>query len=529
MKFTAPAKARRRSLLTLSVLAFVTALVLIPTYFRSAATTRSTGEGLFSRTVSQRDDFPNYDIRTDKNAADRVQSFRSSASRNAAEVADIRDGFAAGERSLAERVSGLKVEYNTDIRVPEVIAPGASLGKAVLTRATSAKRSDVLKNFLAENNELVGMRGTQISDLKVFADYTNPDGNLSFVELNQEINGVPVFRGEVKAAFTKDGEMGRVINNLAPGLDYGSLSTDFGDPAAAVGYAAANINHDLKQEDTVKNAAASSDLKVVFGTGDWATTAEKIYFPTEPGVAVPAWRVLIWQPVNAFYVIVEANSGTMLWRKNLTEDQSQTATYQVYANPNAMINVADSAAPLSPYVSTGTSPGDGAQGGLLARTNVSRIGNEAPYAFNNNGWLTDGANTTDGNAVESGLDRDGSNGVDPGSQATGSPARTFTSLWNPPPGNPAPGDAPTVPEAQRGAVIQQFYIMNWYHDELYRLGFTELARNYQQDNFGRGAVGGDRVSAEGQDSSGTNNANFSSGADGTRGAHLTPPWRRAFR
>ena len=318
--------------------------------------------------------------------------------------------------------------------------------------------------------------------------------------------------------------MGRVINNLAPGLDYGSLSTDFGDPAAAVGYAAANINHDLKQEDTVKNAAASSDLKVVFGTGDWATTAEKIYFPTEPGVAVPAWRVLIWQPVNAFYVIVEANSGTMLWRKNLTEDQSQTATYQVYANPNAMINVADSAAPLSPYVSTGTSPGDGAQGGLLARTNVSRIGNEAPYAFNNNGWLTDGANTTDGNAVESGLDRDGSNGVDPGSQATGSPARTFTSLWNPPPGNPAPGDAPTVPEAQRGAVIQQFYIMNWYHDELYRLGFTELARNYQQDNFGRGAVGGDRVSAEGQDSSGTNNANFSSGADGTRGRMQMYTW-----
>ena len=59
--------------------------------------------------------------------------------------------------------------------------------------------------------------------------------------------------------------------------------------------------------------------------------------------------------------------------------------------------------------------------------------------------------------------------------------------------------------------------MNWYHDELYRLGFTEPARNFQNDNFGRGGLAADRVSAEGQDSSGTNNANFSAGADGTRG------------
>jgi hypothetical protein len=156
-------------------------------------------------------------------------------------------------------------------------------------------------------------------------------------------------------------------------------------------------------------------------------------------------------------------------------------------------------------------------GALLTRTSVTRIGNEVPYTFNNLGWLTDGANTTDGNALESGIDRDGVNGVDPGSPATGTPNRTFTSLWNPPPGNPGPGDAPLTVEAQRGAVIQQFHIMNWYHDELYRLGFTEPARNFQNDNFGRGGLQADRVSAEGQDSSGTNNANFSAGADGVRG------------
>jgi hypothetical protein len=515
MNSSAPVRARLRPLLTLFVLAFITAIVLVPTKFRTAAT--AAGEGLIPRTKSHRDDLPNYDIRTDKSASGQLSEYRSAQNRNATDIADMRATFVQGEKALAAKVPSLKIEYNTDIRIPEVIAPDVSQGRAFLTGRSGEKRSDILKNFLTENSELVGMRDSQISSLKVFSDYTNPDGNLSFVELNQEINGIPVFRGEVKAAFTKNGEMGRVINNLAPGLEYASLSTDFGDPSNAVRSAAANIMHELRGDETAKNNTASTDLKVVFGNGDWATTAEKMYFPTEPGVAVPAWRVLIWQPVNAFYVIVDANTGTVLWRKNLTEDQTQAATYQVYVNPNAMINVADSPAPLSPYISPNSAPGDGALGALMSRTNVTRIGNEAPYTFNNLGWITDGANTTDGNAVESGLDRVAPNGIDAGTQAAGNPVRSFSSLWNPPPGNPAPGDAPLTAEAQRGAVIQQFWIMNWYHDELYRLGFTEAARNYQNDNFGRGGLENDRVSAEGQDVSGTNNANFSSGADGVRG------------
>jgi hypothetical protein len=52
---------------------------------------------------------------------------------------------------------------------------------------------------------------------------------------------------------------------------------------------------------------------------------------------------------------------------------------------------------------------------------------------------------------------------------------------------------------------------------MYLLGFTEAARNFQHDNFGCGGAGGDRVSAEGQDTSGFNNANFFTPADGARG------------
>ena len=101
--------------------------------------------------------------------------------------------------------------------------------------------------------------------------------------------GIPVFRGEVKAGFTRNGEMIRVINNFAPGLDYSSLSTEFGDQVRALKIAAGNINFQLKDTDTVPNAAVSTDQKIRFGAGgDFDHTAERMYFPTEPGVAVAA-------------------------------------------------------------------------------------------------------------------------------------------------------------------------------------------------------------------------------------------------
>ncbi len=512
MKNTVSRLSTRGLILVLTAVFFAIAVIVLPIQQGTKADSDTKAKGLFSRTESEDPTIENYDIRSDKSAVDKIESFRSSANLSAPDVANIRDSFVAGENALKSSVPTLKIEYNKDIRIPEVIAPDVKQGSHYLTTPSGAKHSDILRNFARQNELLVGVDAGQIDALKVTADYTNPAGNMSFASLEQDINGIPVFRGEIKAGFTRSGEIIRVINNLAPGLDYSSLSTDFGDPANAVAAAASNINYKLTNADTTRNNAASTDLKVVFGEGDWATTAEKMYFPTEPGVARTAWRVLIWEPVNAYYVIVDAQTGTMLWRKNISEDQTQSATYNVYANPLSIINTADSPAPLTPGP---INPGLGTQGTLLARTDVTLIGNEGTLSFNNNGWITDGANITDGNNLEAGIDRDGINGVD--ATQAGTPNRVFTSTWNPPPGNPGPGDTPLTAQAQRGAVIQMFYIMNRYHDALYQLGFNEQARNFQTDNFGRGGAGNDRVSAEGQDSSGTNNANFSTPADGGRG------------
>ncbi|HLM02116.1 MAG TPA: M36 family metallopeptidase, partial [Pyrinomonadaceae bacterium] len=462
----------------LFVLGLVAALLILPYQFRSeagSAQKKNSQSGLIERTGSHEDGLENYDIRADKSAFEKIAGFRRSLARGAADVADIRDEFVKGEAALKQRVPTLKVEYNSDIRTPEVVAPDVKQGRNFLTGASAVKRSEILRNFAKENNSLIGASDAQIDTLKVTADYTNPDGNLSFAHLEQFIEGVPVFRGEIKAGFTRRGEMIRVINNLAPGLDYNRLSNDFGDPLNAVRKAASYIDVDADSLNLARSDAASDNLKVTFGTGDSATTAEKMYFPTEPGVAVPAWRVLIWLPVNAYYVIVDAETGAMLWRKNITEDQTQAATYSVYANPNAMINVADSPFALTP----GPTAPNGTQGAAIPRTSVTRIGNEAPYTFNNNGWINDGGDRTDGNAIQSGLDRDGVDGVDANSEAVNA-SRNFTYTYTPFNPNTNTGEAPVaVPQTypgsqfQQGGITQMFYIANWYHDELYRLGFTE--------------------------------------------------------
>ena len=61
-----------------------------------------------------------------------------------------------------------------------------------------------------------------------------------------------------------------------------------------------------------------------------------------------------------------------------------------------------------------------------------------------------------------------------------------------------------------------FYYNNILHDYMYSLGFTEATFNFQQDNFGRGGAGRDGVVAQVQDGSGTDNANMSPSAEGSK-------------
>ena len=143
-----------------------------------------------------------------------------------------------------------------------------------------------------------------------------------------------------------------------------------------------------------------------------------------------------------------------------------------------------------------------------------------------------GGDTTSGNNTNTYQDAAGDNTADAGDQPHEADTH-FTYAWTDPWGASPDGAEADLPlsGAERDAVVTQlFYYTNWYHDYTYGLGFTETARNFQNDNGVIGGTGGDAVEAESDanftgeqcDSGGTavkclNNANFNAnGPDGTK-------------
>ncbi len=392
---------------------------------------------------------------------------------------------------------GVRLEVNPRLGTPEIFT--ASAGSNLFGGNSSSSRPAKLRTFLKQRKSLIGVDADAIDGLAVTADYTNPDGALSFVHLDQSFNSIAVFQGEAKGIFSRDGELVRVINGLTPGIDPANVSTDFGSKDTAI-------------------SRAATELGV--GSVTEGFEAVKFYFPLASGEVRPAWRVMLSAANESFYLLIDAETGELLWRKRLTEYQSQPATYNVYGSQTGFMRAADSPTPGTPGCSN---PSTCVEPPIINRQTFSLIGNEAPYSFNNLGWIPDGEERTIGNNVEAGIDRVAPQGIDPDGWAFGGPGRNFVFNYNPSPGDPAPGEAPlpttqSYPPSpfQQGAITSAFYAANRWHDEAYLLGFNEASRNYQTDNFGRGGVGGDSVSLELQDGSGTNGANFTTPADGGR-------------
>jgi uncharacterized repeat protein (TIGR01451 family) len=428
---------------------------------------------------------------------------------------------------LEQSVPDLDITINEDLTAPEIVGVKHGRKGKFLTQPSGESRERIVRGFLARNASVYGLTARQVAHLKKPAEYTNPEGNLSWVELRQEIKGLPVFQGELRAMLTQDGELARTVGRLVPDLDDEEV-IDNGDvevPATAISAAQAvalgaeSVGVALNPADLVLKESSPDGSYFIFEPGPFADDikVELTYFPVDSGIVTPSWSMTLWQETPAYYTLIDAEGGELLWQKNITDQQTQSATYSVYDG--------DSPAPISP---SNALPGLNVQGAQIPRSNITLISEGA--SFNNLGWMTNGVNTTTGNNVDAGLDIAAPNGIDPvatGSRPIGSPFRVFNFDYNPAPGLPGAlgSNDPANTAYRMGVVTNLFFWTNRYHDRLYQLGFTEAARNFQQDNFGRNPAGltanarngNDRVLAEAQDSSGTNNANFSTPADGSSG------------
>lgn len=476
------------------------------------------------KTIPRKSTLTNYDIRDDEGARSSLIQKNGLANQSKRQnLANLGQTMKQAEARLAKQKPNLNVEWGRGM--PEIV--GVLSADHKLTGRSKGNRADIVRGFLANNSDLYGLNRSEIAELETVADYTNPAGNMSFVELEQRIAGLRVFQGNIHAGLTKNGELLQTSGLLVPGLDREELAqrrnallsrnaaASSNSAAQAVAAAARTINVELNPADLVVKETSEDGTIVIFEGGPFTEDikAELMYFPLEAGTATLSWTTTLWQDVPAYYTFVDAESGDLLWRKNITNEQTQPVTYSYYND--------DSPAPLSPF--TGASgPGSNIQAPAIPRTTATFI-SELP-AFDNLGWITDGGTTTTGNNADAGLDLVAPNGIDAGSRPV-SPTRTFVYDYNPAPGLAIPGSSsPADANYRLGVVTNLFVWTNRYHDILYQYGFTEAARNFQQQNFGRNPGGGtanaiagnDLVRAEAQDFSGTNNANFSTGTDGNQ-------------
>ena len=413
--------------------------------------------------------------------------------------------------ALRRRVPGVDVQFDPVTgSASHVMAAGTFLtGPAVADAAQTVAR------FVEENAALFGHPGEALTrGVRVTREDVTAHNGMRSMVWQQEVDGVPVYQTILRASLTRNGELltigSHFLNDAEKATQLGAAdrSALVASPpvteAKAVVLAAANLKETVDEAavQPVSDPKGAERRRRLEAPGLSDVNAGLAWLPVDANQLVLAWDVTLMSRRlgEMFRMLVDVKSGEVLVRTSLTCDLSD-ASYRVHANATNRKPL-DSPQPLSPGHATPQTT----QPPVVARSLITLSAlnpNASP-----DGWITDGGTKTYGNNVDSHLDLGNTNpafGVGPHATAAN---RVFD----------FPMDLTQAPSTYRDAAVTSlFYLCNWYHDQLYDLGFTESAGNFQKDNFGRGGNGNDAVLADAQDGGGTNNANFSTPPDGSPG------------
>ena len=358
------------------------------------------------------------------------------------------------------------------------------------------------------------LSAADISSLEITSQHTDKTTGVRYMYLRQTHNGLPIFNAVANYALLGS----KVVNSHSGFLKLDKQSIQSG--------------YDVSPETALSRLLARNDVDVLYGPvppftqessvrftlNDKAIALEQIvlekgYFLHE-GFLHSAWFIdYLGFGHHAYYGIVDANSGEVLQSSNqIIECNFGSHNHNVhtpFVQPTPIvqstqkINKTQATASYNVFPFPLESPNHG------NRAVVSGAEDSTASPF---GWHdTNGAEgaeftITRGNNVYASDDRDNDN--QPGLSPDGGPSQTFDADFS------LSGSAINYLEA---SVINLFFWNNLNHDVWYHYGFDEASGNYQENNYGRGGIGGDDVLADAQDGSGLNNANFNPRTDGNNG------------
>lgn len=419
-----------------------------------------------------------------------------------------------GHRRLDAELGDLEVDYDEATGLPNRVARRAPA--AALSTETSESPEAAVGRFVTEHADLWQLSDADAEAVRVVSVSGR---GLRTVQLVQRVEGTEVFNSEATAAIGPSGEVISVAGQFFPGAAAARSAARPAatPPAEAIALAAFDLTGfeygaSSFREVTDETEAAES-ARDAYRTYRFTDPVEngrpaferpvrlkEVLFPLGGQQFAPGYYLELWiRDFPAFgYVIGSADEPEVLFRRNLRADAE--FTYRVFNTGDALFRPEDGPAPGTPHP---TGRPDGFQAKVVPERLVT-----LESLLPGRPWLPDDATTTRGNNCTAYADLRGPDGPGPGDVfGTVTGPRRFDHAYD----HDRPASDPANVQA---SVVGMFFLVNWLHDRWYEAGFDESAGNAQLDNLGHGGVGGDPILAEGNDFSGTDNANMQTPSDG---------------
>lgn len=467
-----------RKILIFTVLAVAAAAATVLPLWKSDAAQQRTPIGTPQKPASRA--LPNFDVRLNGRGEFIDMDLSSPSGKQVA----MQNALTRARSSAVDQFrSSLKRENAANLRA--IVNEAGAMKNFFIDGGTlSEPRSDtadnVARNFLERHGPLFALSGASNEELKL--ENEDNDHGTTFLTYTQTVGGLKVFEGQVQIVVNNNGEVLNVREGFlvdGPPLKRKGAMNEAQAISKAFEHAGRNVFPSF-----VENYSRASTTEMSRFANPLDVNLEEVLSEQNVvrvnGESRLAWHVYVDVGPDEWYeILLDAYTGELLLRHNLYVFEAQGTVY---------IEAPDKG----------------------ARQLVSFVGNTTINTAA--GWMGTSTVTT-GNNVEAYLDTDANNAPDNNNGAglsighASAANQDFT----------FPFSTTVDPRTQQAAVVTNlFYYNNIMHDFSYNLGFTETARNFQVNNFGRGGTGNDSVRAEAQDGSGTNNANFATPPDGSR-------------
>lgn len=394
--------------------------------------------------------------------------------------------------SFAAAHPNVRYELNRQTGAIRTLAPTVGF---LTEAAPDLPPAEVASRFLAEFVEMLGLSPKDLEGMEVTDQVFSRNTGITHLYFRQRLGGVPVYNGQLQVHVSREGRVLLVNNDFLPDLEE-SVNASEPQIGAAQAIEAAALQLGLETRAQLRELAVYTDAQQIrrFLAPDLSLEPieARLFYLLVGSEARLVWNFQIWtvDHDHVYDLTVDALDGSIWTRYDWVAD----AEYKVYPPPVE-----------SPLHTTPPPPAD-------ARVTVTDPWHltGSPYGWHDtNGVAGPEYTITRGNNVHAWEDSDGNNTEPPPAGETECGAMLSCVF---------PLDLTQEPSAYRpAAVANLFYWNNILHDIEYLYGFDEPAGNFQDNTYGRGGTGNDRVRALAQSGAGTCNANFLTPADGSPG------------